>query len=519
LHYSADQINPEHSAKMGRPSESRASETGILQRFLHLLSAQSVEGIGTAVFFVYLARLDTVINGEIMYAMAAGNIVMKIVQFGLYYPLVSELGNSKESRAPEIINRVNVIKILLLMPTLLILFGILVFKALTWRLIIVVILVSLGFALEALADTLFADLRVRGRQPQEARIKIAASTTCYLWGLGSAALGLHPILISLFKVLSGGIRTLAGAWTYSKIHSGKLFFLPDAHSAWLTFRAALVFAVIEILGIFYNKTNIFFLEDIAGVKGVAYYSATWNIVDSISILGSEQLLAWVVFPLLATTWFGHRDTAVEIIRGNARWLFALALPIVFVLHVEADTMIPLIYGPEYADAIWMQRYLAWTIPISFENNLYAYVMMVAGASTALLKFAAVATILNLIYNLILVKYFGMAGVCLVIVLTKLTMLALTFTYCQLKFRFFQPRDLIFPLAPAAAILGLYVLTEPLLTLHGAAIISLFKPIPLIRDAVLFLTVHGAAIMGVAVYCLVLWRFGPKHLGRFARKGT
>ncbi len=37
-----------------------------------------------------------------------------------------------------------------------------------------------------------------------------------------------------------------------------------------------------------NKTNIFFLESSIGVDGVAVYSATWNIVDPISILGSGE---------------------------------------------------------------------------------------------------------------------------------------------------------------------------------------------------------------------------------------
>ena len=40
--------------------------------------------------------------------------------------------------------------------------------------------------------------------------------------------------------------------------------------------ASVTFALIEILGIIYNKTNIFFLESATGIKGVALYGATWN---------------------------------------------------------------------------------------------------------------------------------------------------------------------------------------------------------------------------------------------------
>jgi len=468
-------------------------EAGIITRFAHLLSAQTVDGIGSGLFFLYLAWLDTTLYGEVMYAMAAAGIVAKIVQFGLYYPLVAQLGGASKEVAAEALNRVNVIKIWLTMASIIGVATMAIYRGFSPRMTWILILVCLGWVLEALAETFFADLRVRGRQDKEARIKIIAAIASYSFGAATAALGLGPILVSLFKIVSGAVRAWYGLSSYVSYYATSAYRNPEWGPVWAMFKAASVFAVIEILGVVYNKTNIFFLEDATGVKGVAYYSAAYGIVDPISILASEQFLGWVIFPLLASLWWKNQAQVGRLVRRNAQWLLALALPIMFLLHEESGLIIGLIYRPEFKDAVWIQQYLVWTILLSFESNLFCYVMMIAGAGKVLLLFAVVGTILNMVFNLTLVGPLGLAGGCLVLILTKLVMTVLTFTYCQVRFKFFKWWDFLFPCALAAVTLGLYLGIRPLVTLHPAVAASL------------------------ALYLAVLWKAGPKFIGRFPSK--
>ncbi len=428
-----------------------------------------------------------------MYAMAAGSIAMKVVQFGLYYPLVSDLGSADPDDVPQILNRVNIIKLALLAPCIAAIFVTILYREFSIQMALVILLISLGFALEGVAESFFAEFRVRGRQDREARIKIIASGLSYGFGFGTAALGLSPVIISLFRLVSASVKIWFGVSSYVKDYAAKVLTMPDWPSVWGVFRAALVFALIEILGIVYNKTNIFFLETATGVDGVAIYSATWNIVDPVSILASEQLLGWVIFPLLAGLWWNNRKSVGRIVRSNAQWLMALAFPIMFVLYAESDLMIGLIYKSEYSDAAWMQKYLVWTILLSFENNLFQYVMMVAGAAKTLLVFTVAVTGLNLLFNVVLVEPLGLEGGCLVIILTKLVMTIFTFTYCQIRFRFFKIGDFLFPLCLAAACFGLFVFGKPLVTVHPAVVITLL------------------------IYLGMLVWFGPRYLGRLPGK--
>ena len=462
--------------------------SSILKRFAHLLSAQGAEGLLSALFFLYLAWLDAATYGQVMIALAAGSMVMKAIQFGLYYPLVSRLGKAKPEQVAGLLNQANLIKLVLLLPTAAALAGLVVYRGYASGLVFILFLVSLGFALEAMAETFFAELRVRGRQDMEARAKIIASVASYGYGFCTAALGFHPMVIGLFKLVSGLILLGFGSGPYFRSCLGHLKGSLEPGPVRDLFRAASVFAAIEILGTFYNKTNLFFLEGAVGSRGVAFYSATWNVVDPISILASNHFLGWVIFPLLTTLWIPDRAGASRLIRANALWLMAVAFPIMFLLYTESDVLIGLLYRNEYKDAVWMQRYLVWTILLSFESNLFSYVMMVAGAARTLLFFAVFATVLNLGLNVVLVNSQGLLGGCLVILLTKLAMTLLTGAYCQLRFGLFWLKDFFFPLSLAGGGLILFLALEPLIARHGAA---------------------GLAL---GVYILVLWKAGARFLG-------
>jgi len=481
--------------KSKNSDSSYARHDSILSRLAYVLSAQAVDGVLSTVFFLYLAWINASDYGRVMYAMAGGAVVQTIIQFGLYYPLVSKLGNVNEPESRKLIISVQIIKISLF---ILCFFGVLIFawrQKLSAELSAVLALMSLGFSVEALAETFFAGLRVSGRQNVEARIKVTGAIASYGYGFVSAALGLGGVYISLFKLVSGVTRIILGYKVYLKGHPRNEILSGSWASVNSMFKASLVFALIEILGVVYNKTNIFFLQKETGVNGVAYYSATWNILDALSVLGSEQFLGWIIFPLLATLWWQNRNKAGDLIKRNAQWLMVIALPIIFFLHSESFLIIGLIYPSEYSDAVWMQKYLVWTILISFENNLFSYVMMVAGAANLLLMFQIAGTVLNLILNFTLVPMMKLEGGCLVIIFTKLFIACLTFGYCRISLGFVHVKDFFFPITLGLVSFGLFMALKPLITLHPAVVTT------------------------ILFYFTTLFTIGPKFIGSFPRKIT
>ncbi len=465
----------------------------ILARFAHLLSAYGIDGVLQAAFFLYLAWVDKAVFGELVYALAVGSIVMELVRFGLYYPLVGQLGEAQPHEAAEIMNRANIIKALLLIPALIGVWGMIYYRGFPSRMAWIVFVMSAGVCLEVLADTFFAYLRVMGLQKQEAQIRIGSGVSSYGFGLGAAVVGLNPIIVASYRLLSGLIQLVFGLLAYLRANPSNLLVLPEWRSVREMFRLATVFAVIQLLGTFYNQTNILWMEKVVGVNGVASYGASFNLINGISAVVSMQLLGAVVFPLLTLMWWKDRDAVGPIVTRTAKWLMAAAFPIMFFLSMESELIIGLVYPAEYKDAVWVQKYLVWLILCSFESNLFAYLMMVAGEAKRLLAISVIVTIANLILNMLLVEPYGLAGGCLVIVLTRTAMALLTFLYCQLRFRLFKPSDFLFPTALALVSLGVFFLTAPIFTYHVAV------------------------FMALGCYAFFLWRFGERFMGPLTEK--
>jgi len=167
--------------------------------------------------------------------------------------------------------------------------------------------------------------------------------------------------------------------------------------------------------------------------------------------------------------------------------------VVFVLYTESSLIISLIYPSQYSDAIWMQKYLVWTIPLSFQNNLFSYVMMVSGAVKVLLLFQVIGTIVNFILNFTLVPMLKLQGACLAIILTKLLVACLTFFYCRVSLGFVRFIDFFFPFCLGIVSASIFVLLKPFLTLHPSVAIT------------------------VVMYFALLFGIGPKFIGHFPRK--
>ena len=451
--------------------KSKVSNSSLLRRiatrFSHLLSAHLVETVLSGVFFLYVAWLDPNLYGQIMYSVAVGVMMLRVVQFGLYYRQVTDLTGSSREDAAEVIFRVSCIKASLLGPCLLVLGGLAWYRGFSTQMTAILFLVSLGFALEAFPDSVFADFRVRGEQYREARIKAYGSASGFGFGIAAAMTGLSPLFVGLFRIISSAVRTGMAGIAYVSEYPFTVTGIPKWSELYLTARGAAVFALIDILANIYTRTNLLFLESSSGTQGVAFYSATWLIVDSVSWLTAELLLGWVIFPVLATLWIRAKDQFFYLVRNAGLWLVAIALPIMFVLSAESDSIIGLTFPKGYSDAAWMQRYLVWTILFSFVQYLFAYVIVVIGAANVLLVFSVFTMALNLILNVTLVGPLGLLGGCLVIIGTKTAMALMTFIYCQARFRFFGVGDLFYLLGLVAVSLGMFALAEGIVGHHGA----------------------------------------------------
>jgi len=400
----------------------------ILKKFAYLLSARWVREALQAVFLIYLARHSTTTYGEFILALGLGQILLLTAQFGLNLPLVSML-SQKDGDPGEALAQVSLLKGGLLALAWL---GVMVFvhwqgyplplKRVMWVL-------CAGVGLESLSSTFFVACQVEGRQDLEGTIKAVAAALGFGYGLITLILGAAPLIVAFFKLIET-LANLAGGSILILSRRGFRTKWPSWGRLGGTLQRGLVFALMEVTAITYNKANLFFLQRYAGADGVAQYSVTWSLVDGFSGLVSNLLLQSVLFPLFVQLMeVDHRQVS-RLARNTARWLLTAAAVLMFVLFIESDRLIGLIYGPHYQDAVWLQKYLVPTVACAFLHNLAAFLMMSMRRERLLLIFYLGGLAFNLLWCAFAIPAAALTGAALAMVFTKGLVALMTISYCQ-----------------------------------------------------------------------------------------
>lgn len=441
---------------------------GIISRFTHLLSAFFVREVLNSVFLIYLARKSTTSYGQFMLAVSLGQILLFISEFGINQHLVSLLVREPGAKA---LSRVTGLK-----TGLLTLGGLGIAVFVFWQdyssvLKAVVLILGAGVGLEALASSFFVSCQVRGRQDLEGRVRIIAAVFGFGYGLIALLLGASPVIVAFYKLietlLNLGLMILLGRQTM-----GLRFQRIRLREVWGTGRQSLIFTLIAVSSILYNKVNVLFLQRSAGAEGVAQYSATWQLVDGITCIVSAILLRKVLFPLFSGLWERDSGEFMRMARSSASWLIAAALPIMFVLYCESDRLVPLIYGSGYTSAAWTQKILAVTVLIGFIHNLAADIMVSMKREKTLLVFYVIGLVTNLVLCAVLIPSSPLMGTVMAIVLTKAFVGLMTVAYCQVRLRLIPWWPVLNLCLAAGAGMILYFSTKEILRREAAEFIAI-----------------------------------------------
>jgi O-antigen/teichoic acid export membrane protein len=304
-------------------------------------------------------------------------------------------------------------------------------------------------------------LQVQGRQDLQGKIEALAAGLGFGYGLIALVLGATPLLVAAFKLIESLVN-LGGSLILLRSRGRFRFTRPSLGRLGATLKLGLVFGLIEVSAIIYNKANLFFLQKFAGAQGVAQYSVTWQTVDGISGLVSNLLLQSILFPLFVQLWEIDRDRVSHLAQNTARWLLAAAMVVMFVLFIESDRIITLIYGPNYAEAIWLQKLLAVTVVFAFMHNLAALLMISMRLQRLLLIFYLSGLAFNLVWCTLVIPRAPLLGAALAMVLTKGGVALLTVSFCQRRLGLILSRPLLQ--------LGLTVLLGALLYLLGRGLL-------------------------------------------------
>ncbi len=442
----------------------------VLKKFAYLFSAHWVRELFQTAFQISLARMSEVTFGEFMLAMSIGQILRFVSECGLNQHLSAMLAR-KDNYPTVLLTQFTLIKFFILSIAWLVMLGFIFWQGYTPGLKMLVIIIATGVGLETLVSSFYVVFQILGRQDVEGRLRSLGAALGFGYGLTALALGLPSLAVGFFKLIET-LTTMSGA-SFAMIRRLKFRAgIGNFKSIWATWKSSIVFTLMSVAAIFYNKINIFFLKNAAGPEGVAQYSVTWQTVEGICALVSGMLLGKVLFPILTRLWVHNKDEFKNLAQDTARWLLAASVIVMFVLFIESDRIILLIYGPKYHDAVWMQRWLVPAVLCAFIHNLAAYLMISVSKQNLLLVFYILGLLVNLVLCAVLIPSNPLMGTCLAIVLTKAIVGCMTVGYCQIRFQMIPLRSLLFLLLACGAGAGLYVAGKTWLFREAAEALAL-----------------------------------------------
>jgi O-antigen/teichoic acid export membrane protein len=228
------------------------------------------------------------------------------------------------------------------------------------------------------------------RAPQDVgRVPIAA--------VAGEALGALLLLVALPRrapVLKPGLRPDAVASLYRR--------------SWpLVFHA--------LLGLLVMNSDYFFLRIYLGSATVGYYAAAYGLVGFVLNLG--QSYQFSLLPAV-TRLDGEPERQGRLYQTAAAQVFAATLPLAVGTCLVAESLMPAVFGSEYAPSVLPLQILIWSVPVALMRNVVQTVLIARERQDVMFRTSAWGAGANVALNVVVIPFWGMAGAAMVTLATE-----------------------------------------------------------------------------------------------------
>ena len=425
----------------------------IPRRLGYILGAQWTRDLAWTAFTILLARRSPDIMGQVVLALTFGYLVKTIADVGLNNFLLSTFAR-REGRPRALLGEVTWLKLTVLELALAVTWLVTGWQNYSPELRLIVLCIAAGLGLDGVSDSFFALCQARGRQDVEMRIRVPSALIGIGFGITCVVMGAPPIVIALYKPIESIlciVFALAALGRNPLAGVGREGMLDLARQM----KHGLIFTCMAACAMFYNKINVIFLKQYGGNADVGGYGVAWETVEGLSVLVSSALLGKVIFPLLAKFWQQDKNAFRQLAGQTARSLWAASLPVIFLICVESDRFLPLVYGPSYESAVRAQQLLTPCLATAFLHNLAAYAMIGMRRHRLLLLFYVSGLLLNIVCCLTLIPANPLDGAALSLTITKVWVAILTVGFFQWTTRPMSPGQWLLMLATAASSVALW----------------------------------------------------------------
>ncbi len=201
------------------------------------------------------------------------------------------------------------------------------------------------------------------------------------------------------------------------------------------------------------RVDVFVLKALRNLSEVSLFFAPYTLIMRLQMIPQTVVMAF--FPMLSRFVYASRDSFEKSYEKLFRLLFILSLPIAVVTTVLADRIILLFFGGNFRGATISLQILIWVINLSFLETLLSHVLVALNKQRLLSFIYALVFFANLLFDIILVPFYGYVGACIGSVAAYILRTGLTYYYVS-KYTYFLSLNRII-LKPALSVLIMSIL--------------------------------------------------------------
>jgi O-antigen/teichoic acid export membrane protein len=337
---------------------------------------------------------------------------------GLQIATVREV-NSRSDQVNKVVTTLYAVKLLLLVPAI----GILavIFKARDFTPIAWVIA---GFVVARTALQSFGQLQMSILKALDRMVPIgviqAVHSTFLLTCICTVYYFQLPLNLLLLTLVSGQTLELLlslGFIRKAAVGASKISF-SDCRS--LLRRSTPV-------GLAYGMAGLILRMDVIVLSALASVDVVGHFAAAHMILTFAYVVAWLFGSVLLPDMVRLSGSVGEFQQYVGRWstiIFVVTIPLAGLFLVASPTLMPILYGKDFADTGKFLAILGLAIPFILNNSLYFHRAITLGATGVFLATFAATAMVGLILSVTLGSNFGATGIACAIVTREVAMFAI-----------------------------------------------------------------------------------------------
>jgi len=183
-----------------------------------------------------------------------------------------------------------------------------------------------------------------------------------------------------------------------------------------TIKEALPFGLSGIFIMIYYWIDSVMLSLLQGDTVVGWYNASYRLVLVLAIIPSAILTS--LFPLMSRFYESSEKSLRFSYEKSFKYLLIIAVPIGVGMTLLADRIILLVYGSEYTPSIIALQILIWSEVLIFLSIVFGNLLNSINKQIIVTRQTAIAAILNVIMNLLLIPRYSYVGASIATVATE-----------------------------------------------------------------------------------------------------